>query len=169
MIPAGAVLMSSRSGAGEILCSPQRRAAVAYLVSIGGPLERPPAGMRTIPSRLRLVFDDVVTEEQGGPSRDDIERLVRFAKRIDFNKGCVLVHCQAGIGRSSAAALVTLSTVLGPGHEHEAAEYVLRENPRAIPNRRILELGDDILGSGSCLLKAWAAIGGPAASHRTIG
>jgi predicted protein tyrosine phosphatase len=125
--------------------------------------------MHTIPARLRLVFDDVVTQEEGGPSLDDVERLVRFARDVDFAKGLVLVHCQAGIGRSSAAALVTLSTVLGPGHEHEAAEYVLRENPRAIPNRRILELGDQILGDGSCLLKTWTAIGGPAASLRTIG
>jgi predicted protein tyrosine phosphatase len=169
VIPAGAVVMADRSGAGEILCSPQRRANVAYLISIGGPLERPPAGMRTVPDRLRLVFDDVVTEEEGGPSRDDVERLVRFARRVDFAKGSVLVHCQAGIGRSSAAALVTLATVLGPGHEHEVAEYVLRENPRAIPNGRILELGDEILGDGSCLLKTWATVGGPAASRRTIG
>src|SRR5262245_10431623 len=105
VIPAGAVLMSTRSGAGEILCSPQRRASVAYLVSIGGPYERPPVGMHTVPARLRLVFDDVVREEEGGPSRDDVEHLVRFARQIDLGKGSVLVHCQAGIGRSSAAAL----------------------------------------------------------------
>lgn len=147
MIPKSAVVMSDRSGAGAILCSPRRRAAVAYLVSIGGPLERPPAGMRTVPARLRLVFDDVVSQEEGGASREDVERLVRFARKVDLGKGCVLVHCQAGIGRSSAAALVLLSIVLGPGHEREAAEYVLRENPRALPNPRMLELADQILGA----------------------
>lgn len=159
MIPSGAVVMSDRSGAGAILCSPGRRAAIAYLVSIGGPLERPPAGMRTVRTRLRLVFDDVVRQEDGGPSREDVERLVRFARRVDLSQGCVLVHCRAGIGRSSAAALIILSVVLGPGHEREAAEYVLRENPRALPNPRMLELADLILGDGSVLLKTWAEIG----------
>jgi len=45
-----------------------------------------------------------------------------------------------------------LSVVLGPGHEHAAAENVLRRNPRAMPNRRMLELADQILGGDSCLL-----------------
>jgi predicted protein tyrosine phosphatase len=164
VIPSGAVVMCDLSVAGAILCSPGRRATVAYLISIGGPHERPPAGMANVAARVRLVFDDVVTEEDGGPSRDDVERLIRFARGVDLGQGSVLVHCQAGIGRSSAAALVTLSIVLGPGHELEAAEYVLRENPRARPNPRMLELADEILGGGSGLLKAWTTVRGPAGS-----
>ena len=159
--------MADLRSAGAILSSPERRAGIAYLVSIGGPLERPPAGMGNVPTRLRLVFDDV-HEGVTGPSRDDVERLVSFARKVDLSKGCVLVHCQAGIGRSSAAALVILSVVLGASHEREAAEYVLRHNPRALPNRRLLELADVVLGAGSGLWKAWAttaAIGEPEAER----
>ena len=148
--------MADLGSAGAILSSPERRAGIAYLVSIGGPLERPPAGIGNVPARLRLVFDDV-HDEVTGPSRDDVERLVSFAREVDLSKGCVLVHCQAGIGRSSAAALVILSVVLGAGHEREATEYVLRHNPRALPNRRLLEFADVVLGDGSGLWEAWTA------------
>jgi predicted protein tyrosine phosphatase len=153
-IPEGAVAVVGRSGAGKVLCSPRRCSEYAFLVSIGGPREREPAGYENVATRVRLVFEDAPSQAQGGPSLDDIERLVAFARRIDFAQGKLLVHCQAGISRSSAAAIIVLARVLGPGHEQMAVDFVQRTHPHVRPNRRMLALADTILETGGRLLAA---------------
>jgi predicted protein tyrosine phosphatase len=156
VLPDTAVLIADRSEAGKILSSPRRRAGIAYLVSIGGTREREPAGFRHAPTRLRLMFEDEPTEAQGGPSRRSAELLIRFARDVDFTKGNVLVQCQAGISRSSAAAIVLLAVALGSDKEAYAVEHVLRVHPRARPNRRLLALADEILGTGGAFIRAWS-------------
>jgi len=141
------VIIADRSRAGKILCSPAQCATISHLVSIGGPMERVPAGFRNIASRIRLVFEDVATQEDGGASPDDVEHLVRFARRLNLRDGRVLVHCQSGISRSSAAAAIIVAVALGPGREREAIEYVRRVHPGARPNKRMLELADALLGA----------------------
>ena len=156
MFPAGTVVIADRSTAGKILCSPRRRAGIGYLVSIGGAQDREPAGFRYVPERLRLVFEDAVTLVDGGQSQSDIERLIRFARRVDLAKGRVLVHCQSGISRLSATAAILLSVVGGPGQEGAALRYVLSSHPvaRPINNVRMRELGDEALGTGGALARA---------------
>jgi predicted protein tyrosine phosphatase len=145
------LVVTSRAGAGKLLCSPRRRAGFAYLVSIGGAQQRQPAGYLRVATRLRLVFEDALSEREGGPSADDIERLIRFARQVDPAKGKVLVHCQAGISRSTAAAIILMAVRLGPGHEDEAVAHVFAICPEARPNRRMLELADAALETGGAL------------------
>jgi predicted protein tyrosine phosphatase len=83
----------------------------------------------------------------GGASLADIEHLVRFARAIDLQQGRLLVHCQSGISRSSAAAAIVLAVALGPGRETEAIEYVRGVHPAGRPNKRMLELADTLLGA----------------------
>lgn len=143
--PDKAVFIADRSAAGRILCSPRKRAEFAYLISIGAPEEREPAGFRNIGRRVRLVFEDAPTEAEGGPSRKEIERLIQFARGVDFTRGRLLVHCQAGISRSSAAAMIVLAAIFGPGREAEAVALIHRSHPQSRPNRRMLELADELL------------------------
>ena len=105
MLTDGAIVVADRSEAGRILCSRRRCAAFGYLLSIGGFAEREPAGFRNCRTRLRLVFEDAETPEEGGPTSADVERIVEFARRVDLATGKVLVQCQAGISRSAAAHL----------------------------------------------------------------
>lgn len=56
----------------------------------------------------------------------------------------LLVHCQAGISRSTAVACgVLCQHGLSPS---EAVQYVLSIRPRAKPNQHVLKLFDEILG-----------------------
>jgi predicted protein tyrosine phosphatase len=153
-IPDDAIVIADRSAAGRILCSPRRCSEFAYLVSIGAPQERQPAGLQNVRHRLRLVFEDTVTEEEGGASASDIERLIRFGRRVDLSTGKVLVHCQAGISRSAAAAIVIVATILGPGQEVGAVEHVRRTHPHTRPNRRMLEIADTLLQAAGRLTGA---------------
>jgi predicted protein tyrosine phosphatase len=146
-----AVIVESLTGAGKILCSRRRCRELGYLVSIGSTRDQEPAGFGKVARKLRLVFEDALSTAEGGPVVEDIERLIAFARDVDLSRGKLLVHCAAGISRSSAAASIVLAVVLGPGREPEAVAHVLRTHPHVRPNRRMLELADELLGAGGRL------------------
>lgn len=114
--------------------------------------------MRHIARRVRLVFEDATSQAEGGPSERDVERLIAFARVVDPTQGKILVHCQAGISRSSAAAMIVLAVVLGPGREDEALAHVRRTHAHVRPNRRMLELGDALLRAEGRLLAGAARL-----------
>ena len=148
------LVITDRSTARRILRSARKRAPFHYLVSIGAPRERKPAGVRHVPRCLRLVFTDTLSEQDGGPSRRHVERLVEFARGVRLARGRVLVHCQMGISRSSAAAAILLAVKAGPGSEPEVLKSVGAIRPGARPNVRMLELADEVLGTGGALVRA---------------
>jgi predicted protein tyrosine phosphatase len=152
---ADAVVITGRIEAGRILCSRRRRAGIRHLISIGARTDPPPAGYRNVTHRLQLIFEDELTAELGGPTPDDVERLIDFARRVDLSSGRLLVQCQAGISRSAAAAAIVLRVVLGSDSEAWIADYVRRVCPRARPNAQMLRFADELLGTGGALQDCW--------------
>ena len=146
--------VASRPEAGDILVSPQRCAQITCLVSIGDSQDELPAGYDNVPHRLRLLVADVVTEL--GATEEDILRIIRLAERLRSETGRVLIHCEAGVSRSSAAALIMYTCWFGPGREQEAMERVVSQRPVAVPNRRMIELADRLLDRGGRLVNALA-------------
>ena len=143
--------IASRPEAGDILSSPHRCAGVTCLVSIGDSDDDLPAGYDNVAHKLRLLVADVVTEL--GATEEDVRQIIRLADGLRSGTGRVLIHCEAGVSRSSAAALIMYACWLGPGHEREAMERVLAQRPVAIPNRRMVELADRLLGRGGRLVE----------------
>jgi predicted protein tyrosine phosphatase len=141
-----------RIEAGEILCSPDLCAEVTYLLSIGHGDDPLPAGYENVNRKLRLSIADVVSEE--GATEEDIKRIIDLASQLKSSSGKVLIHCEAGISRSTAAALIIYSCWLGPGREEEAMEQLIAHRPHAIPNRRMVLLADRLLQLGGQLLTA---------------
>ena len=105
------ILVTSRTGAADILMSPSRRSDVAFVLSIGEARENPPAGLANVKDKLRLLFPDTIDES--GASEDDIRRIIAIADRLKLLRGSVLVHCQSGISRSSAAAYLHSEYLVG--------------------------------------------------------
>jgi predicted protein tyrosine phosphatase len=123
---------------------------VTCLVSIGEAHDALPSGFDAIALRLRLQFADVV-EGPDCPTRADVERLVELAERLRVEllrttSGRVLVHCEAGVSRSAAAALIMYAVWLGAGREQEALDRVLAQRAIARPNRLMVAMADQLLG-----------------------
>jgi predicted protein tyrosine phosphatase len=142
-VPELTIEVASRPEAAGILVSPQRCAEIICLVSIGDSRDELPAGYENVTRKLRLLVADVVTEL--GATEEDIWRIIRLAEGLRSDTGKVLIHCEAGVSRSSAAALIMYASWLGPGREQEAMKRVLTQRPVAIPNRRMIELADKLL------------------------
>jgi predicted protein tyrosine phosphatase len=83
-------------------------------------------------------------------TREQVEQALAF----DSPGESLLIHCHAGISRSTAVAYAILAARLGPGAEAAAIEALYSLQPNAVPNRHIVALADEILGRGGALLAA---------------
>ncbi len=146
------IVICSREEAGQILCSPSRRKDVVLLVSIGESVDPAPAGFRNVSPRLRFLFPD--TNGEAGATVDDIRRLIDTAQSFADKSGRVVIHCQAGISRSTAAATIFYAVLLGEGREDEAIARVIAARQFALPNRRMIRLADELLGREGRLIAA---------------
>jgi predicted protein tyrosine phosphatase len=153
LMPDLVIEVASRPEAGDILSSPHRLAEVTWLVSIGAAEDELPCGYHNISRKVRLLFGDTLDEESGA-TQADIKSLVTLAQDLRSARGKVLIHCEAGVSRSAAAALILYACWLGPGLEGEAMRRVLAQRPVAIPNRRMVAIADHLLERGGRLLAA---------------
>ena len=142
----------SRLEAGEVLCTPGRCAEITYLVSIGDGDDPLPEGYDNAERKVRLRIADVVTEE--GATEEDVRRIIQLAEQLRSESGTLLIHCEAGISRSTATALIIYACWLGPGCEDEAMQRVGAQRPYAIPNRRMVAIADNLLALDGRLLQA---------------
>jgi len=135
-------------------------APVTHFVSLIDPDEvntylQPPRGTR---HRLQLVFHDLDDIEvtipkylrYEAPKEHHVASLVEFGRKMaPLPDWGLLTHCEAGISRSSAAAITLL---VSAGYAPQVAfGFVRRVCPQMLPNRRILRMADEILGTGGKL------------------
>lgn len=132
----------------------------ALLVSLVPEPEQPPtpAGIPA-EAHLRLAIDDVADARPGVvcPGEEHVSVLIE-ALRDRPRDEPVLLHCFAGISRSTAAALVALA-IDAHGREAEAAAHLRRFAPHALPNTRIVALADGLLQREGRLIAARDAMG----------
>lgn len=80
-------------------------------------------------------------------TREDVVAALAFAQ----NRTRLLIHCRAGVSRSTAIALAILTDRLQDPRAALAAVIELRAI--AVPNRHITALADDVLGCAGKLLE----------------
>ncbi len=109
---------------------------------------------------LKLTFHDITEPLEGfhPPKREHVEQIVDFASRWD-RRDPLLIHCWAGISRSTAAALTTMCFLHPKEDEAELAQELRRISPSASPNRLMASYADELLGRNGRLLAAVDAIG----------
>ena len=97
------------------------------------------------PKQLVLCFDDISVplDDFIEPQEKHILQALSFADRI--GEGSILIHCHAGISRSSAIALAIIAKRLGAGKEQDAIKILESINPHCRPNKSLVWLTDEIL------------------------
>lgn len=84
------------------------------------------------------------------PGREHIKSLLDYSKSF-VETDNVLIHCHAGISRSTAASILVLCQHgLSP---EDALAKVLELRPMAFPNNRFIWFGDQILDFNGKLIK----------------
>jgi predicted protein tyrosine phosphatase len=108
---------------------------------------------------LQLYFHDVTEAGPGliAPDRDSVGAILDFATSWTGARP-MLVHCWAGISRSSAAAFM-IACARHPGCERDIADELRRRAPFATPNRLMVALADDLLAGSGRMVEAIERIG----------
>jgi len=121
-----------------------------------------PATPEGIPAanHLRLACNDIVEAQPGlvCPSADHIDALIAFA-RAWGRAGPMVVHCWAGISRSTAAAFIVQCALNPAVPERHIAGLLRKVSPSANPNQLMVRLGDAALGRQGRMIAAVASIG----------
>jgi predicted protein tyrosine phosphatase len=120
---------------------------------------RRPSSIR--PDRhLVISMDDITIPAEGfvAPQRSHVERVLDFGRRWD-RAAPLVVHCYAGISRSTASAFAIACALNPERQELEIARLIRRNSPSAHPNRLIVSHADELLGRKGRMLEALADIG----------
>jgi len=139
----------------------QSGAAVSHVLSILDPEHPVPEAFAVFGPhmRLELRFNDIIDEQpdQVAPTAEHVDELLAFGRDIirPFARPHhLLVHCHAGVSRSTACAVLLLAQAL-PHWSADAVLDAVYELRHAIwPNLRLLELGDAALGRNGALVEA---------------
>ena len=131
---------------------------VVSLIGDEARLERPPCIAPE--NHLWLRLHDISAPLDGYivPGENHVADLIGFVRGWDRRAPLVL-HCFAGISRSTASAYATVCA-LNPARDEEAIAHALRRaSPTATPNARIVSLADRLLGRGGRMIAAIETIG----------
>jgi len=128
------------------------------LINVGTVVERP-AGIDA-DSHLFLGMSDISQALDGHvlAGQDHVVRLLAFLRGWD-RQAPMVIHCWAGISRSTAAAFIA-ACAFGPERDEEAIADTLRvAAPSATPNARLVALADTMLARNGRMVRAIERIG----------
>ncbi len=108
---------------------------------------------------LYLGMADITEPSDGQvlPAETHVRELLAFARKWDRAQP-LLIHCFLGISRSTAAAFIS-ACALRPGWaETDIATLIRERSPTAMPNAKLVEIGDRLLGRNGRMSAAAASI-----------
>jgi predicted protein tyrosine phosphatase len=111
-------------------------------------------------NHLWLQLHDISAPQDGcvAPQIEHVERLIAFVQRWPREQALV-IHCYAGVSRSSAAAFVTVCALSPESDERAIAIALRRASSTATPNIRIVAIADQLLARRGRMVSAVEAIG----------
>ena len=111
-------------------------------------------------NHLWLRFDDICGPLDGYimPEEDHVADLLEFVRGWD-RQAPLVIHCFAGISRSTASAYASVCALNPHRDETSIAQALRRASPTATPNIRVVSLADGLLGRSGRMVAAIESIG----------
>ena len=115
----------------------------------------PDLGPTYVGRHLCLEFHDIhlPTLDRVMPAATHVDRLLRFLNRWD-PKEALLIHCRAGIGRSTAAAFIAACYHNPAIDEQDIAATLRQTAPLARPNKTLIRIADNAMNRKGRMLSA---------------
>lgn len=128
------------------------------LLNTGTPVARPSA--IAAEHHLTLAMSDIVEPQVGhiAPDEKHVRLLLDFVAGWDRAEP-MLIHCYAGVSRSTAAAFIAACALNPTRDEAEIARAIRAASPTATPNARLVAIGDSMLERGGRMSAAIEGIG----------
>ena len=111
-------------------------------------------------NHLKVSMDDITEPMEGytPPSEEHVEQVLNFVRGWD-RAAPMVIHCYAGVSRSTASAFAAACMLNPHRDEMEIARKIRAASPIASPNRLIVSLADRALGRDGRMVRALEAIG----------
>ena len=147
----------------SLAAAPQmvRRLRPARIVSLLSPYDTFPTFEGMGPDlHLTVPIHDIVDDigDWRAPDLSDAESVIRFVEPWD-RAAPMLIHCWAGISRSTASAFITACVHNPKADEEEIARAIRDASSTASPNRRLVAHADALMGRSGRMVRAVDAIG----------
>ncbi len=135
-----------------------RASHIVTLLRLIDRVQRPASIAET--NHLILGMDDISIPMDGytHPAEEHVHDLIGFVQRWD-RRAPVVMHCYAGISRSTAGAFIA-ACALNPGRDEAAIARAIRGSSKtAMPNVMLVNHADRILGRKGRMVAAVEALG----------
>jgi len=134
---------------------------VTHILSILDPEWPEPEAFQDFDPHFRatLRFHDAIEPDPGVvlPEKSDVDAILEFGREAGDVRH-LLIHCHAGISRSTAAMLMILAQADPRETEDAVVGRLLQVRPQAWPNSRMIGFADERLGREGRLSAAVARI-----------
>jgi predicted protein tyrosine phosphatase len=131
---------------------------VTHVLSILDPDWPEPPAFWTYDRHLRVTlhFHDAIEPGPGVvlPQAADVAAILAFGREFGDDLRHLLIHCHAGISRSTAAMMMILAQAHPREDEVAVAERLTSIRPQAWPNARMIGFADAALGRAGRLSAA---------------
>ena len=133
----------------------------SHVLTVMGNVDQVQRPVSVLPANHLKVSMDDITEAMEGyttPSEAHIEQVLNFVRGWD-RAAPMVIHCYAGVSRSTASAFAAACMLNPHRDEMEIARRIRAASPIASPNRLIVTLADKALGRDGRMVRALDEIG----------
>lgn len=131
---------------------------VSHVVTLLDPGSPEPAGLAGFPEHRRHIFHfhDILVAEPGkpGPTPEIVAELLELGRNVKRAHGHLLVHCHAGVSRSTATMLMLMAQAAPMQDADELFSRLVQIRPQAWPNSVMVGFADQQLKRNGALTMA---------------
>jgi predicted protein tyrosine phosphatase len=133
----------------------------SHVLTVMGNVEQVQRPESVLPANhLKVSMDDITEPMQGyvTPSERHVDQVLNFVRGWD-RRAPLVIHCYAGVSRSTASAFAAACLLNPHRDEMEIARQIRAASPIASPNRLIVALADKALGRDGRMLRGLEKMG----------